>query len=78
MPFQLEITGYEGHGVVLSNAYSSHNLSKGHAESMITQQEFSLAFQDFFTRELIPHHVLPMQKGIALLDQWIAGLPETD
>ena len=78
MPFHLEITGYEGYGVLISNAHSPRNLAKGHAESLITQQVFNQAFQDFFTKELIPHHVLPMQKGIALLDQWIAALPEND
>jgi len=78
LPFYLEITSYEGRGVMLSNANSSYNLSEGHVESMIVQPEFFQAFQDFFTQELLPNHVIPQQKGLNLMDQWIASLPAND
>ena len=78
IPFQLEITSFGNAGVLLAATHTSYNFSEGHSEALITQQDFSDTFQDFFLHELLPRYVLSPRDSMAIMDQWIASLPETD
>jgi len=69
LPFFMEITHFDGTGVLLSNAYTSYNLAEGHSEAIITQQDFVHTFREFYTQELLGQHVLPAKDCLRLLSR---------
>lgn len=75
LSFQLEITCYEGMGVLMLNADTSYTLGDDLSETLITEESFTNLFISYFQEELIPKHVLSAKESLALMDQLLATLP---
>lgn len=55
----MEATCYEGEGVQFIPADTDYNLSSGHTEAIIVDEEFVGLFLRFFREDLLKHHVTP-------------------
>ena len=53
-----EICLYEGMGTMITMADTDYDFSGAHAEALITQQEFSRKYKEFFMRDLLESKVL--------------------
>lgn len=75
LPFQMEITGHDPDGVLMTDAHASYNLSLGHVEAVVTPPAFCRAFCHFFQHELLAFHVLSPKENLAMMDQLMAAIP---
>lgn len=75
LSFQMEITCYEGLGVLMLNADTSYTLGDDLSETLITEENFTNLFISYFQEELIPNHVHSPKESLALMDQLLFALP---
>ena len=52
-----------------------HTEMPGHTDVLISQDDFTALFSQFFRETLIPHHTLSVSAGVAVLNSLIDGLP---
>ncbi|MDO4548278.1 MAG: hypothetical protein Q4D04_09285 [Clostridia bacterium] len=67
----LEIALYEGKGVLILDANTDYDLARGHAEAMITHQEFIRLFKEFYLETLLQHNVTTQVETTRLLIEMI-------
>ncbi len=68
---EMEATCYEGHGVQFTPAHTDYNLSSGHTEAIITNEEFCELFLNFFRDDLLVNHVYSSSAAVFLLESLI-------
>ena len=65
----MEITMYEGYGVMFTKANTDYNLAGEHTEALVTHPGFMRKYREFFMRELLPHYVMSHHETMAALDE---------
>lgn len=70
----MEATCYEGQGVQFTYAYTDYNLSSGHTEAIITNEEFCDLFLNFFRNDLLVNHVYSSSAAVFLFESLIEEL----
>ncbi len=53
-----------------------HSETPGYTDVLISQDDFTTLFSQFFRETLIPHHALSVSTGVAVLNSLIDGLPD--
>ena len=65
----MEITMYEGYGVMFTKANTDYNLAGEHTEALVTHPGFMHKYREFFMRELLPRYVMSHHETMAALDE---------
>ena len=65
----MEITMYEGYGVMFTKANTDYNLAGEHTEALVTHPGFMRKYREFFMRELLPRHAMSHHETMAALDE---------
>ncbi|MGN0972591.1 MAG: hypothetical protein ACI4OY_11585, partial [Aristaeellaceae bacterium] len=65
----MEITMYEGYGVMFTKANTDYNLAGEHTEALVNHPGFMRKYREFFIRELLPRYVMSHQETMAALDE---------
>lgn len=64
-----EMTFFEGWGVLVMDAYTSHNLHGDHSEALLTQPAFMASFQRFFMDVLLERLAMTRAESLAQLER---------
>ncbi|MGN1021567.1 MAG: hypothetical protein ACI4O7_14485 [Aristaeellaceae bacterium] len=65
----MEITMYEGYGVMFTKANTDYNLAGKHTEALVSHPGFMRKYREFFMRELLPRYVMSHHETMAALDE---------
>lgn len=65
----MEITMYEGYGVMFTKANTDYNLAGEHTEALVTHPGFMRKYREFFMRELLPRYVMSHHETMAALEE---------
>ena len=64
-----EMTFFEGRGVLVMDAYTSHNLHGDHSEALLTQPDFMASFQRFFMDVLLERLTMTTAESLSELEK---------
>lgn len=67
----LEISLYEGAGVLFTKADTDYRLTGEHTEAMVTHQGFCRKYREYFLREVLPYRTMSRQESLSVLDELI-------
>ena len=65
----MEITMYEGYGVMFTKANTDYNLAGEHTEALVTHPGFMRKYREFFMRELLPRYVMSHHETMAAMEE---------
>ncbi|MGN0746664.1 MAG: hypothetical protein ACI4ML_08315 [Aristaeellaceae bacterium] len=65
----MEITMYDGYGVMFTKANTDYNLAGEHTEALVSHPGFMRKYREFFVRELLPRYVMSHHETMAALDE---------
>lgn len=69
-----ELTLYEGRGMMFMQADTQYNLAGDHNEALVNHPALNEKFKTFFMKDLLVHHVMDYNAGMAELDRLIQSL----
>lgn len=67
----LEISLYEGAGVLFTKADTDYRLTGEHTEAMVTHSGFCRKYREYFLREVLPYRTMSRQESLNVLDELI-------
>jgi len=71
VPPSMEISLYEGIGVLLSKPFTNYDLSGDHAEAIIAQEDFCRLYKAYFCEDMLKHQVISKEETIRAFDELI-------
>lgn len=74
MEMRAELTLYEGRGMMFMQADTKYNLAGDHNEALVNHPALNEKFKNFFMKDLLVHHVMEYNDGMAELDRLIRSL----
>ncbi|MBQ7785971.1 MAG: hypothetical protein IJ381_07485 [Clostridia bacterium] len=71
IPPNMEISLYEGIGVLLAKPFTDYNFAGDHAEAIIAQEDFCRLYKVYFCEDLLKRQVITKEETIRVFDELI-------